>query len=177
MVVTAPIYIAVHRGRLAGLLRLSLYFLFTGLVIASVLRFGHSFLLIIISGLGIVQILFSTPIAFFLFRRWIEKKPGIILDKTGITNNTIPFSTIPIPWHDIQEIKCTKENSLIIFVKDPTKYISRQSNFMKRRFMKMLFKTYGSPIVISSNNLIGNFAEFQNILQTEIRERKLQQGE
>ena len=176
MIVTEPIYIPLNKGKVTGLLRVSIYSIIAGLWLASTIRLNHSLLVIIISCLGIALILFSIPMTFFLFKKWKDKKAGITVDNTGITDNTI-LSAGHIPWSDIQEIKKTKGQLLIILVNNPTEYISRQSNFLKRKLMKMMFKTYGSPILLTSNELRSDFAELQNILQIELKENKLRQGE
>ena len=171
MIATEQIYLPLNKGKLAGLLRLSIYFTIGGLWLASSIRLNHSLLVIIISGLGIAQILFSIPLTFFLIKKWKDKRAGITVDNSGITDNTI-LSAGHIPWNDIQEIKQTKGKLLIIFVNNPTAYISRQSNFVKRKLMKMMFKAYGSPIVITSNELKSEFEKVKNILQTELKENK-----
>jgi hypothetical protein len=173
MIATEPIYIPLNKGKLAGLLRLSIYFFIGGLFLVSTLRLNHSLFATIISCIGIVQILFSAWLAISLFQKRRDKKAGITIDDTGITDNTILFSACYIPWSEIQEIKRTKDKLLIILVNNPSAYISRQSNFVKRIIMKSLLKTYGSPIIIASNELKSDFDKLQNILQTELKENKL----
>ena len=177
MIATEPIYIPLNKRKLTGLLRLSSYFLIGGLFLASTIRLNHSLFTIIITCIGIVQILCSAWLAIFLFQKRKDKKAGITLDDTGIIDNTILFSAYDIPWSDIQEIKRTKDKVLVILVTNPLEYISRQSNFVKRRIMKSLLKTYGSPIIIASNELKSNFDNLQSILQIELREHILRQDE
>ena len=164
MIATEPVYLPLNKGKLAGLLRLSIYFLIGGLSLASTITLNHSLFAIIISCIGGVQVLCSAWLAISLFKKRKDKKAGITIDDRGITDNTILFSACHIPWNDIQEIKRTKDKLLIILVNNPGVYISRQPNFVKRRIMKSLLKTYGSPIVIASNELKSDFDKLQSIL-------------
>lgn len=132
---------------------------------------------VIFSGAGMVQLLFASPLTCSLLRNWKDRKTGVIIDDSGITDNTILFSAGNIPWSDIQEIKQTKDKLLIILVITPTTYISRQPNYVKRRFMTKLLQTHGSPIILASNELKSDFVELQNLLQTERKAHKRSQGE
>jgi len=170
MITTEKKYIPLNKAKLSSLLRLSIGFTVTGLWLASSVRIDHSLVRIIISGLGIAQIIFFVPLTFSLFKKYKDRKAGITLDNTGITDNTI-LSAGYIPWSDIYELKKIGQ-LLIILVTNPKKYISRQSNFVKRKIMKVLFKTYGSPIIITSNELKCDFKKLQNILQAELREHQ-----
>ena len=176
MIATEPIYIPINKRKLAGLLRLSIHFLVVGIFLASMMFLDTSLLPIIFSGVGIVQILFAAPWAFSLLRKWKDKKAGLTIDNKGIMDNTILFSVGHIPWSDIQEVKRRKDKVLVIIVANPLQYIGRQSNFIKRRILKSLLKTCGSPIVITHNELRSDFDELQNILQEELKERKPGQG-
>lgn len=176
MTATEPVYIPLNKRRLAGLLRLTTSFIIAGLWLASAIRLNHSLFVVIIASLGIAQLIFFTPLAFSLFQKRKDKKAGITVDRTGITDNTI-LSAGHIPWSDIQEIKKTRGQLLIIFVSNPTIYIGRQSNFLKRKLMKMMLKTYGSPIILGSNELRSDFAELQDMLQTALKKNKPEQGE
>jgi hypothetical protein len=61
---------------------------------------------------------------------------------------------------------------LMIFVTNPDKYISRQTNVLKRKTAEINYKSYGSPISLSTNTLKCNFDELKNILQTELDKNK-----
>lgn len=173
MIATEPIYIPINKRKLTGLLRLSIKNLIVGLALTSMVFFRHSLLPILFSSVGIMLTLFAAPWTFSLFQKWKDKKAGITVDQTGITDNTILFCAGHIPWSDILEIKRTKDKILVIMVTNPLAYIRRQSSFVKRRILKSLFKTYGSPIVIPYNELRSDFDELQNILQAELKENKL----
>lgn len=156
---------------MAGLLRLIIYFVIVSLWLALTIRLNHSLFVIVISCFGIAQIIFFTPLVFSLFRKWKDKSAGITIDESGITDNTI-LSAGHIPWNDIQEIKKANGLLLIILVNNPTKYISRQSNLLKRKLMRKLFKTYGSPIILTPNELKTDFTELKKTLQLALSRNK-----
>jgi len=173
MIAAESIYIPLNKRKLKGLLRLSIKSLLVGLALASTIFFSHSLLPILFSGAGFMLALFAAPWTLSLLRKRKDKKAGITVDNSGITDNTILFSAGHIPWSDIQEIKRTKDKILVIVVANPLEYISRQSNFVKRKILKSLLKTYGSPIVIPYNELRSDLDEPQTILQTQLNENKL----
>jgi hypothetical protein len=172
MIATQQVYIPLNKEKLARLLRVSIFNTLVGLWLVSNAWADHSLFIIITSGFGIVMILFFLPLTYFVIKKWKDKRTGITVDRTGITDNTYLFSAVHIPWSDIQDIKKTRRTLLIIFINNPATYIRTQSNFIKRKVLKMAFKCYGSPIIINSNELKGNFDTLQSILQAELVENK-----
>lgn len=85
-----------------------------------------------------------------------DNKPGLIIDKNGITDNTNATSIGLIEWDDITGIEVQQVVStkfLILHTNNPDKYIKRAKNYFLRRAMEMNIKTYGSPISVTSNSL------------------------
>jgi intracellular septation protein A len=177
MIETKEVYIPLNKRKLARFLRGSIINTLVGLWFFSRIWVNHSLFMILASGLGIVMIIFYVPLTYFLIKKWKDKRAGITVDSTGITDNTYLFSAVHIPWSGIQDIRKTRRTLLIIFIYNPVTYISAQSNFIKRKMLKMAFKHYGSPIIINSKELKGGFDELQSILQTELRENKSVSGQ
>ena len=124
---------------------------------------------------GLASILFFGLVAVTIFRKFSDKKPGLIINRQGITDNSSGVSAGLIPWTDIQEIKISQVMSqkfLMFIVSNPQDYLDRVTNPLKRNAMKMNHKTYGSPISISSNALRINFNELQNLLVEKMNEYK-----
>ncbi len=135
--------------------------------------FGNPTLIFIV---GLASILFFGLVAVTIFRKFSDKKPGLIINRHGITDNSSGVSAGLIPWTDIQEIKISQVMSqkfLMFIVSNPQDYLDKVTNPLKRNAMKMNFKTYGSPISISSNALRTNFNELQKLLVEKMNEYKL----
>ena len=125
--------------------------------------------------IGLASILFFGLVAVTIFRKFSDKKPGLIISKQGITDNSSGVSAGLIPWTDIQEIKISQVMSqkfLMFIVSNPQDYLDKVTNPLKRNAMKMNYKTYGSPISISSNALKTNFNELQKLLEDKMNEYK-----
>lgn len=125
--------------------------------------------------LGLASILFFGLVAVTILRKFSDKKPGLIISRHGITDNSSGVSAGLILWTDIQEIKISQVMSqkfLMFIVSNPQDYLDKVTNPLKRNAMKMNYKTYGSPISISSNALRINFNELQKILVKKMNEYK-----
>ncbi len=119
--------------------------------------FGNS-TVIFISGLA--SILFFGLVVITIFRKFSDKKPGLIISRQGITDNSSGVSAGIIPWTDIQEISVSQvmnRKFLMFIVRNPQEYLDKVTNLIKRNAMKINYKTYGSPISISANALQTNF--------------------
>lgn len=134
--------------------------------------FGNPTLIFIV---GLASILFFGLVAVTIFRKFSDKKPGLIISRHGITDNSSGVSAGLIPWTDIQEIKVSQVMSqkfLMFIVSNPQDYLDKVTNPLKRNALKMNYKTYGSPISISSNALRTNFNELQKLLVEKMNEYK-----
>jgi hypothetical protein len=124
---------------------------------------------------GIASVIFFGLVAVIIFRKFSDKKPGLIINKQGITDNSSGVSAGLIPWTDIQEITISQVMSqkfLMFTVKNPEFYLDQVTNPLKRNAMKMNYKTYGSPISISANSLQTNFDDLHKLLIEKLNEYK-----
>lgn len=124
---------------------------------------------------GIASIIFFGIVAVFIFRKFSDKKPGLIINEQGITDNSSGVSAGLIPWTDIQEITISQvmnQKFLIFSVINPEFYLDQITNPLKRNAMKMNYKTYGSPISISANALQTNFDDLHKLLIAKMNEYK-----
>jgi hypothetical protein len=123
------------------------------------------------NGAAILGLLLG-PVGFYIvIKKWRDKKPGLIIDDTGITDNSSGVSAGLIPWKDINEIRETKifrQQFLMLIVQNPEEYINRQPNGLKRKGMESNYKHFGSPISISVNALDCKFYELKNMLQKRL---------
>lgn len=121
---------------------------------------------------GIVSILFFGAVGLYGLRRLFDKTIGLIVDENGITDHTNASSIGLIEWKDILEIRTEKVVStkfLLIYVKNPEKYLERAKGF-KRKLMEGNSSMYGTPLSIISNTLRTNFDELEKLIETRLIE-------
>ena len=124
---------------------------------------------------GLAAVIFFGFVAVTIFRKFLDKNPGLILSKQGITDNSSGVSVGLIPWTDIQEVKITQEVNqrfIMLIVRNPQDYLDKVKNPLKKTAMKMNYNTYGSPISISPNALQTNFEDLHKLLIKKMDEYK-----
>lgn len=103
----------------------------------------------------------------FGFKKLFDKKAGLIINESGIYDNTSGVSVGLIEWNDIIEIKMQQimtTKFVSIYVHNPDKYINRAKSKMMIRIMKTNMNMCGTPISISSNTLKYNFNKLNKLL-------------
>ncbi len=124
---------------------------------------------------GLAGIIFFGFVGFYLFKKLFDKRPGLIISKSGIVDNSSGLSAGFIPWSDIKEIKETtvaNQKFISVIVKNPQHYIDRQSTKFKRWLMGRNYKWYGSAIGISANGLKYNYDELKLLIQTWFKQNR-----
>jgi hypothetical protein len=130
---------------------------------------------IVIFIIGLASILFFGLVGITIFRKFSDKKAGLVISRQGIIDNSSGVSAGLIPWIDIQEIRVSQvmnQKFLMFIVENPQEYLEKVSNPIKRNAMKMNYKTYGSPISISANALQTDFDELRDLLIEKMNEFK-----
>ena len=130
---------------------------------------------IVVKIMGIAGTLFFTATGIFGIKKLFDKKPGLIIDQNGITNNSNTTGIGLIKWQDILEIKTSQVMTtkfLLIKVKNPEKYIAKVKSGLKAKLMKYNLKYSGTPLSISSNTLKYDFKKLQDLIQTEFDKHK-----
>jgi hypothetical protein len=120
---------------------------------------------------GIASILFFGLCAVFMARKISDSKPGLIVDKIGITDNSSGISAGQILWSDIENISVIemhRQKLIMLHLINPQEYIDKQTSGFKRKMMQMNFNMYETPCIISSNALKINFDELLNILYSHL---------
>lgn len=56
----------------------------------------------------IASVIFFGLVAVTMFRKFSDKKPGLIINNQGITDNSSGVSAGLIPWNDIDKIKISQ---------------------------------------------------------------------
>ncbi len=121
---------------------------------------------------GIAGVCFFGVGIVFITWKLFDKRPGLIIDQNGITDNSNATSMGLIEWDDITSVEKKQVMStkfLILHTNNPEKYIQRVKNFISKRALEMNIKTYGSPISITSNSLKINFEELETLITREFK--------
>lgn len=129
----------------------------------------------IVLSIGILSIAVFGLVAFVMVKKLKDNAPGLIIDKTGITDNSTGVPAGHIPWSDIKEIKTNKvlaQKFLVIIVNKPEKYINRQTNGAAKKGVEANHKITGSPVNIPSSTLKCNFDELEGIVKAEFEKNK-----
>jgi hypothetical protein len=124
--------------------------------------------------LGVAAVLFFGGTGIYGFRKLFDKKIGLIIDETGITDHTNASSVGLIEWADITGIETAEVMStkfLLIFTLDPEKYLNRVQGF-KRKLMQGNMKMYGTPLAITSNTVNYNFNDLEKLIKDSLMEQQ-----
>jgi len=114
-----------------------------------------------VHGVGIASMVFFGMTGIVGIRKLFDKRPGLVLNSTGIIDNSSGLAAGFIPWSEIigaEIYEVRRQKMLMIKVRNPEEFIQR-GNILQRAMVKMGSKMSGSPIAITSNTLQINFAE------------------
>lgn len=128
-----------------------------------------------IQGVGVSGILLFGLTGVLVLRKFFDNSNGLVIDNTGITDNSSSVSVGLIEWEDITGIltkRVVTTKFLIVQVNNPEKYLSRAENKAKAKLMRANMKICGSPIQISSGTLKYNFKKLEELVQTEFEKNK-----
>lgn len=103
-------------------------------------------------------VFFGLGVALFAIKIF-NKKPGLILNKDGITDQTSAIGIGIIQWTDIKSIyleKVSEQSFIMIEVKNPQQYLQKQKNPIARRAMEINMQLYKTPLHINVSLLTIN---------------------
>ncbi|HWU26112.1 MAG TPA: STM3941 family protein [Rhizomicrobium sp.] len=115
---------------------------------------------------GLVLIFCGAGAAFGIFKLF-DKRPGLVLDRAGLIDNASAIAAGRIDWSEIQDIRTLsvrEHDFLMIFVRDPDRYVHRANPVMQIYSAFQLDK-YGTPIFISAAILETNFSALEKTVR------------
>ena len=122
---------------------------------------------------GIVGTLFFGLALAFEIKKLFDKRPGLIIDENGITDNSNASSIGLIKWTDITEVKTEQVMStkfFLVYVKNPDEYIEKPKSRIKRKLLQANMNKYGTPLSITSNTLSWDFDRLEKLIMKSITE-------
>lgn len=126
--------------------------------------------------IGYVCIVFFGFCSIYAGMKLFDKKSALVIDEEGIQDNSSGVAASKILWKDVKgvyEETVSGQRFIMIDVRNPKDYLTKEKNPIKRRMMELNFKLYGTPIHITANALkisyddllkliIDNYAIFKN---------------
>jgi hypothetical protein len=110
--------------------------------------------------------LFFGACGIYAFFKLFDSKPGLIVDRDGIVDNSSGVAAGRIPWDDIVAVNISEvmgSRFLTIVVANPQKYVDR-GNALQRKLNATNLRLTGSPINIASTTLALKFDDLQEIV-------------
>ncbi|MEO6522846.1 MAG: STM3941 family protein [Mucilaginibacter sp.] len=121
--------------------------------------------------LGVISILFFGFVASVIARKLQDDTPGLIIDDSGIMDNSNAFATGLIIWRDIKSVfvvEIGRQKFIMVEVYNPEEYIERQHHYLQKKAMQYNLKTYGSPVSITGNGLKCTFDNLYKLIRTNL---------
>lgn len=138
----------------------------------------------IASLLSIVKLLVNSSgaiitgsIALYTIKRMFDKGPGLIISQEGIIDNSGLVSVGRVSWEDVEGISSNKvlfSECVSLRVKQPFKFIDRESSLFKRLWLQRENSKLGTPVNISGGGLQIKYKELFNIVQQHFLAAKVE---
>ena len=116
---------------------------------------------ILLFSVGLTSVMFFGMTLIYLLGRIINNKPGLIITKNGIIDNSGGVSIGQIYWSEIKDISIYEikipsrliitKRLIKIKVKNPQKFINRQSNYINKKILSLNNRFFGSTISITTS--------------------------
>jgi hypothetical protein len=107
---------------------------------------------LLLKGVSIVGGLFFGLCGVYGVSKLFDTQPGLIIDQTGIHNNSSAGAVRLVKWENIQGIRVMQMNRtrfILIVVNNAEELIAQESKW-KQKIIRMNMKTYGTPVSIST---------------------------
>lgn len=115
----------------------------------------------LIHGLGWAAVLFFGLCSLVAARNLFSSRPGLVLDREGLTDQSSGLAVGFIPWRDIAGFEpCILQGQkmLVVLLENPQAYVEKGGP-IRRHLYRMNLGLVGSPFAISANALKLDFDE------------------
>jgi hypothetical protein len=175
---TDKIIIPLSKSKIALLLTGSIVFVILGILC---FLFPEKFQTILFRNEEIIRVTGFASVGFFglcsIFYviKLFDNKPGLIINKEGILDNSSGVSSGQIAWQDIQDItvlEIARQKIILIKVSNPDDYIARQKSRFKRKIIKLNYDNFQTPIQITANGLKCSFDDLFEMISYSFKKFK-----
>jgi len=121
----------------------------------------------VVYGLGLASILFFGASGLYGVKKIRDKRPGLVLNSSGISDNASATAAGFIPWSEITGAgvyQMQKQKMLVVGLRDPRKYADR-GGALRRALNRANHGMVGSPVAISSTALAIDFEELVSLFE------------
>lgn len=142
-------------------------FIATPETFSKAVAFARSATMIVL--IGFAGIVFFGIAAVVIFLKLISKKPAFVIGGEGIEINS--GVTGYVKWSEISgidTIAIKRSRLILLYLKDPEAYISQKPNSFSRMMANMSYRSYGTPLVVSTNGLKCKFEDLYILLQSRV---------
>lgn len=111
---------------------------------------------------GVLSVLFFGVAVIYFIKKIFEKKPGLLLDNQGITDNSSAITIGFVLWKDVHYIEIINvmgQEMIAVYLKDENQYLLKVKNPIKKWLLKTNSQYFGGMLNISANALNVNTAE------------------
>lgn len=128
--------------------------------------------ILVIRIVGIIGFLFFGYAVITMIKKiFVDKSLGIIINEDGITDNSSYTGVGLIKWRDIKAIRKNEVAStkfLLIDLKNSEEYITKNKSKIKQKLLTMNYRSYGTPITISSNFIDCDFNVLEEVITNSL---------
>ncbi|GAB3006640.1 hypothetical protein GCM10027051_02570 [Niabella terrae] len=109
-----------------------------------------------VRGCGYVGTVIFVLAATIVSNKVFKRKPGLLIDDAGITDNSMGVLFAQVPWEEIAGIKKMHgagENFLTVMLRHPEAYIQQETNTVKRKMLELNYQSLKTPVNIAVSRL------------------------
>ena len=160
------IAIALSKVKVALLTAGALLFVALGIGLLEIADVQRRFPPLYVKGVSVLAIGFFGLCGIYALFKLLDRSPGLVLDREGIIDNSSGISAGRVAWREIREIRVVsihRQRFLAFIVDDPQKYLGKGS-VLKRVFVRMNYRMYGTPIFIGAHSLKIKFDQLEKLI-------------
>jgi hypothetical protein len=124
---------------------------------------------------GFIALIFFGLSLIVLLRKISDKRPGLIIDENGLTDNSSDVSICFIEWDNIigfSSVKISANRIILVEVSHPEQFVARARGIKMRLIMRVNHYLYGSPLFIASAALKMGHDTLYHLLITQLERQK-----
>jgi hypothetical protein len=149
-------------------------FMLTSIWLINFAPYQDRFEPVLVTVTGYIGAIFFGLAALYIFYKLFDSKPGLVIDKDGIYDNSSAAAGHLIKWERITGLRVEQVMStkfILVDIENPEEFM-KEVHGVKKKLMWSTYKMYGTPTSISSSTLSCDFDELLNIINSQLDIRK-----